>query len=78
MVQLLNNPLFIIFASVTLMAVLPTIAHYWYKVRQAEIDASLKHDMLQRGMSADEIERVLAAPGKAPAKRSDAIRSDRG
>jgi hypothetical protein len=77
MFQLLSNPVFTVFASITLMTVVPIIGHYWYKVRQAEIEASLKHDMLQRGMSAEDIERVLAAPGKVPAKRSDAIRSDR-
>ncbi|HWA99013.1 MAG TPA: hypothetical protein VG713_11000 [Pirellulales bacterium] len=33
-----------------------TLAH-----RRAELDAALKQDMLNRGMSADEIERVLKA-----------------
>jgi hypothetical protein len=78
MAQVLTNPLFIIFAAITLISVVPTIAHYWYKARQAEIDANLKHEMLQRGMSAEDIERVLAAPGKVPGKKCEAIRSDRG
>jgi hypothetical protein len=59
--ELLSNPIFIIFASITLMSVIPSVAHYWHKVRQAELEASLKHEMLQRGMSAEEIRGVLAA-----------------
>jgi hypothetical protein len=31
------------------------------RARLAELEVSLKHDMLQRGMSADDIVRVLAA-----------------
>jgi hypothetical protein len=33
----------------------------WRKVRIAEMEATLKQQMLDRGMSADEITRVLAA-----------------
>jgi hypothetical protein len=38
-----------------------------FRTRQLELEASLKQDMLNRGMSADEIERVLAA-GQAKAE----------
>ena len=38
-----------------------TITSYLQKVRQAELDASLKHEMLQRGMSAEEIAQVVQA-----------------
>ncbi len=69
MVELLQNPLIIIFGSVTLMAVVPSLAHYWYKVRRADIEATLKHDMLQRGMSAEDIQQVLNASGDGTAKR---------
>lgn len=34
--------------------------HYWYKTRKAESENELKQSMVQRGMSADEIERVMA------------------
>ena len=40
------------------------IAHYWRRVRVAAYNARLKQLMIERGMSADEIERVLAADGK--------------
>jgi hypothetical protein len=33
----------------------------WTQVRRAEIDAALKHEMLQRGMSAEEIRTVMEA-----------------
>ena len=33
----------------------------WHQFRKSDIEASLKHEMIQRGMSADEIERVMAA-----------------
>jgi hypothetical protein len=38
-----------------------TTTKAWSSVRRAEIDAALKQDMLQRGMSADEIRTVLEA-----------------
>jgi hypothetical protein len=38
-----------------------TVTKYLQNVRQAELDASLKQEMLQRGMSADDIVRVIEA-----------------
>ena len=38
-----------------------SIAGIWRAHRRTEIEASLKQDMLDRGMSADEIEKVLKA-----------------
>jgi hypothetical protein len=40
----------------------------WRKVREAETEASLKHAMLERGMSADEIATVMNSGSKS-AKR---------
>jgi hypothetical protein len=40
---------------------IPVIAHYWYKIEQMRAETNLKRAMIERGMSADEIERVLAA-----------------
>ncbi|HEY2759348.1 MAG TPA: hypothetical protein VGI75_01355 [Pirellulales bacterium] len=37
------------------------IAAAWYRIRKVEIAASLKQDMLNRGMSADDIKTVLEA-----------------
>jgi hypothetical protein len=40
----------------------------WSDVRKKEILAGLKHDMLERGMSADEIQKVLDAGTKSSGK----------
>jgi hypothetical protein len=37
------------------------IASHWLKVRESDNDTKLKQDMLDRGMSADEIKTVLEA-----------------
>lgn len=43
------------------------IGGIWYKIRKAEIAAALKQDMLNRGMSAEDIKTVLEAGSKPPA-----------
>jgi hypothetical protein len=81
MLELLNShpgivvPL-IVFASLTIVGVTTIIASYLNKARQAElrarqaeIDAALKQDMLSRGMSADDIEKVLRATASSPSKK---------
>jgi hypothetical protein len=37
------------------------VAHFWFPLRTTQIEAVLKQQMIASGMSADEIERVLAA-----------------
>lgn len=52
------------------VAVVWIIAHQWRKVRVAAYNARLTQLMIERGMSADEIERVLRAGNdKGNAKR---------
>ena len=63
MLQLLTNPLFLIFAPATLVPITAILAHFWHKGRRDSIEATLKHDMLERGMSADDIVKVLQAGG---------------
>jgi hypothetical protein len=46
-----------------------TTTNYLSRVRQAEIEASLKHDMLQRGMSAEEIKMVIEATPRRRGKK---------
>ena len=49
------------------------ITHQWRKVHVAAYNARLKQLMIERGMSAGEIERVLQAGGRSDAvKRFDA------
>jgi hypothetical protein len=61
MLELLQNAAFVFWGSITLICVVPTVAHYWYKLRKHEIDAALKREMIERGMTADEIQKVLDA-----------------
>jgi hypothetical protein len=42
-----------------LIIVTATIAKTWGRVRRAEMDALLKHKMLDQGMSAEDIKKVL-------------------
>lgn len=42
------------------------IASFWYKSQKAQFENELKRKMVDRGMSADEIERILAAEGSEP------------
>lgn len=62
----------LLFLCGTLVAVIAIVVHNWRRVRQTELDASLKQDMLNRGLSVDDIERVLRAssvpPDQHPAK----------
>ena len=51
----------ILFADVTVVFVVWIIASTWKRVRQLNIEASLKQDMLTRGLSAADIERVMGA-----------------
>ena len=71
--QLLQNSSLIFWGCIALICIVPSIAHYWYKARRAEIDARLKQSMINQGMSVDEIERVLAARS---GKRSEAPTAD--
>jgi hypothetical protein len=42
------------------------LAHYWKRVQQIHVESSLKQDMLNRGLSAGDIERVLWASSDGP------------
>ena len=46
------------------VAVVWIIAHQWRKARVAAYNARLKQLMIERGMSADEIERVIHSDGR--------------
>ena len=47
--------------AIVTISVLPTALVFWHKTRKAEMDADLKMRMLEMGMSASDIERVLKA-----------------
>jgi len=59
--NLFSSPTGIFWTAILLIVVVPTIAYYWNKTRKEAIEADLKMKMLEMGMSASDIERVLNA-----------------
>ena len=68
--ELLMNGQVVFWGAIVLICIVPSIAHYWWKARQAEIDAELKRQMLERGMSAEEIRTVLESSTQGAKKRA--------
>lgn len=68
MLGVLENPVFIFWGAVMVISVISVLSTYWFRTRKAEMDAELKMRMLELGMSAADIERVLNAEsgGSAP------------
>jgi len=50
-----------LFGMVVLVVAVPVIASAWRQVAKDRADADLKRSMIERGMSVEEIERVLRA-----------------
>ena len=50
------------------IALVAIVGNLWADVRKSELSAALKHDMLDRGLSADEIMTVLNAGTKRARK----------
>ncbi len=42
------------------------IASYWYKAQKLQSENELKRAMVERGLSVDEIERIMAAQAEEP------------
>ena len=61
MTELLNNSLFLSLACGVLIVLGTTLSSCWLKARKATLDADLKREMIERGMSADEICQVIQA-----------------
>jgi hypothetical protein len=63
----------LIFGGWIIVAVVRSVTTNWRKIHESEHHAVLKQSMIERGMSADEIERVLnAGPGTFDKHDSDA------
>jgi hypothetical protein len=58
----------ILVITVGVPVAVPVITYYWHKVRRIEMESALKQDMLQRGMSAEDIKTVLEASSSTGAK----------
>lgn len=66
--EALTNGHFVFWGAITLICVVPSVCHYWYRIRRHELDLHLKQTMIDRGFTPDEIVRVLGACSE---KRSD-------
>ena len=63
--DVLMGVVFFVVLAVIIIAIVGIVQ--WRKLRQAEIEAALKRDLLDRGLSADEVVRVLSVGTAAPA-----------
>jgi hypothetical protein len=81
MLELLTEHPYLIVIALGLLVplmgiVFGTVTQYLQKTRQAELDASLKHAMLERGMSAEEIVMVLEASSRHKSCMKKALRDE--
>lgn len=58
-----------------LVGIVAILAHQWRNIRNAEVEAALKQDMLTRGLSVDEIERVVRATNKSSKSKPEWARN---
>jgi hypothetical protein len=72
MEELLANPYVFVLGILVITVGVPTVSHYWCMNRKNELDAALKQDMINRGMSAEEIKMVLEASPNKVTKRCGA------
>lgn len=49
-----------------LIPIVGIVAYYWYESQQVRSDNELKRTMVERGLSVDEVERILAAHSEDP------------
>ena len=73
MLELLREHPWLVVGSLALLipifgVVFGTVTGYLTRVRLAEMETRLKQDMLQRGMSAEEIRTVIEATAQRPRK----------
>mgnify|MGYP000172367171 CR=1 FL=1 len=61
-----ENLVLILAFSVPIIAI---VGYFWHEVLKTRSNNELKKSMLDRGMSVEEIERVLNAGGKPPDKK---------
>ena len=55
--------IFVVFCSM-MGGAIAVIAKNWRKTREAELEATIKAEMIKQGRSVEDIERVLKATGK--------------
>jgi hypothetical protein len=78
MQDLLTNPFVFVLGILVITVGVPTVGHYWCKNRKNELDTALKQDMIERGMSAEDIKIVLEASSSQKGTKRSAAASRRG
>jgi hypothetical protein len=68
MIELLHDPVFLVFGFLTVTAVVGILTGAWQRHKQQELEAALKQEMLQRGLSAEEIRVVIEATSQGKRK----------
>lgn len=56
----------------SLVGIVSAVAKQWRKAREAELEASLKSELIAQGRSAEEIEHILKASGRVKAAGEEA------
>jgi hypothetical protein len=64
-----HDPWLIVVCLALLIPIFGIVFNYLARVREAELEANLKRDMLERGMSAEEIRMVIDATSQRDGKR---------
>ncbi len=72
--NVVNNPDAIEICGIVVVLSVPVIACCWYMREKHRDECKLKQSMIDRGMSADEIERVLRAKSTGQKKKSTGAR----
>ena len=64
-----GHPLVLVFGFVLTLVLGSILIRSWFSLRKAEMDAALKQQMLERGMSAADIAQVLQASSPDDSRR---------
>ncbi len=76
--EILDNHVLVICGTIALVVIVSEIGSYTVRWRKAELDAELKHEMLARGMKADQIVQVLQAEQRFEAQEERRSRPNHG
>jgi hypothetical protein len=63
--KLIDNPFILIIILFALFSGIQTIAYYWWKVNADKLEFTLKQEMIRKGMSADEMMKILSIRSRA-------------
>lgn len=69
MPELFANFYFLLFGGITVIVVVGILARTWVVTHRSSAELEMKVQMLQRGMSAEDIERVMAASAQRELRR---------